>query len=314
MSKDTVIAVGGGGLSAAVSLSFLTGSPGAMLLAYLAPLPLLMVGLALGTKTGAIAGISGFLLAGLVGRDVSVAGLYGLLNAVPALLVVHQALLRRTDPASGATEWYPAGLVLSWLAVFGTAFLIVAAIVAYGAGDGLQPLVSNYLHQVFAIMLPTLGDAQRAQAVRVLAPLFPGAVAMIWVVVIAANAGLAQSILVRMGRNLRAPERFADLTLPDWISTLLVGAAALALFGPGDIEYMGRNAALVLAVPFFFLGLAVVHTLAGRAPAPGFLLVAFYFILLFSGWATLVVAGIGLVEQWVGLRHRFGGSTAGPGV
>ncbi|MCZ6608106.1 MAG: DUF2232 domain-containing protein, partial [Alphaproteobacteria bacterium] len=94
MSKDMLIALGGGGLSAAASMTFLMGSPVALVFVYLAPLPLLLVGLGLGAKAVAVAGVAGFMVAGLIG-GATTAGLYGLLNALPAALVVRQALMQR---------------------------------------------------------------------------------------------------------------------------------------------------------------------------------------------------------------------------
>jgi len=311
MSKDTVMAIGGGGLSAAISLAFMAGSQAAMLLVYVAPLPLLMVGLALGAKAGVIAGISGFLVAGLLG-GAPAAGLYGMVFAVPVLLVVLQSLLQRPMPSGSGVSWYPEGSILCWLALLGAAYFLMAALVSHmGGGTGLRPMVSAYLDQVFTIMLPSLGEPQRQTIIGALSPLFPGLVVMIWMVVVAVNGLIAQGLLARLGRNLRPTPAFTALTLPEWMSTVLVVGVAVALFGPGEAEYIGRNLVLILAVPFFFLGLAVVHALVRRATAPGVLLVAFYMVLLFSGWAALVVAGIGLIEQWLGLRWRFAGPKPG---
>ena len=61
---------------------------------------------------------------------------------------------------------------------------------------------------------------------------------------------------------------------------------------------------MVFATPYFLLGLAVVHSLARRVSYTGPLLVVFYLVIVVSLWATLVVAGIGVVEQWYGLRGR----------
>jgi hypothetical protein len=311
MSKDTVIAIGGGGLSAAISLAFMAGSQAALLLVYVAPLPLLMVGLALGAKAGAVAGISGFLFAGLLG-GAPAAGLYGVVFGVPVLLIVFQGLLQRPTPSGSGVLWYPEGSILCWLAALGAAYFLMAVLASHmGGGKGLQPMVSAYLEQVFTIMLPSLAETQRRTVIGALSPLFPGLVVMVWIVVVAVNGLVAQGLLARLGRNLRPTSAFTGLTLPEWMSTILVIGAALALFGPGEVEYIGRNLALILAVPFFFLGLAVIHTLVRRAPTPGVLLVAFYMVLLFSGWAALVVAGIGLIEQWLGLRWRFAGPNPG---
>ena len=79
----------------------------------------------------------------------------------------------------------------------------------------------------------------------------------------------------------------------------------MALFGPGELEYMGRNLVMILAVPYFLVGLAVAHSLVARLPSPGMLLAVFYIVVIFSGWAMMAIAGVGLIEQWVGLRRRF---------
>jgi len=117
-----------------------------------------------------------------------------------------------------------------------------------------------------------------------------------------------------MGRNLRPSPAYAETTLPQWVSWPLVAAAALSLVGSGDIQFLGRNLAMVLAVPFFFVGLAVVHALARRVAYKGLILISFYVVLVLSGWAMVAVAGIGIAEQWFGVRNRFAGPpTGGPG-
>ena len=76
------------------------------------------------------------------------------------------------------------------------------------------------------------------------------------------------------------------------------------------LAYLALNAAIVLLVPFFFAGLAVVHAFAGGRQARTLLLMVFYFFLLVSGWPIAMVVGLGVIEQWAGLRRRF--SRTGP--
>ena len=92
----------------------------------------------------------------------------------------------------------------------------------------------------------------------------------------------------------------------------LVGTAVVALVSSGDMEYLAHNLVLIFAAPYFFLGLAVVHCLARLAPGKGFVLTAFYVTLgLFLAFAGVAVIGLGVIEQWAGVRRRFVG--AGPG-
>ncbi len=312
MSKDMLIALGGGGLSAAASMTFLMGSPAALVFVYLAPLPLLAVALGLGAKAGAVAGVGGFMVAGLIGGATS-AGLYGLLNALPAALVVRQALLQRPTGPAGGVQWYPVGSILGWLTVLGAGIFLTAVLASRAVGEaGIEDSVSTYLDRAFMIMAPALGETERATVVARFTPLFPGFVVTSWLVMTVVNGALAQGLLVRMGRGLRPRTALAALKLPEWMSSLLVASAAVALLAPGELEYIGRNLVIILAVPFFFLGLAVIHALARRAVPLTTLLAVFYFVfyglLLITGWAVMMVAATGLIEQWGGgLRRRFAG-------
>ena len=75
--------------------------------------------------------------------------------------------------------------------------------------------------------------------------------------------------------------------------------------GDGQLAYLALNVVIVLLVPFFFAGLAVVHAFASGRQARTLLLVVFYFFLLVSGWPIALVIGLGVIEQWAGLRRRF---------
>jgi hypothetical protein len=63
---------------------------------------------------------------------------------------------------------------------------------------------------------------------------------------------------------------WSALTLPEWMSWPLVGTAVVALVSSGDVAYLAHNLVLIFAAPYFFLGLAVVHSLARLAPRKGF--------------------------------------------
>lgn len=303
MSRQVLIALGAGALSAAIAMTFLSGSAGDLLFVYLAPLPLFMVGLGLGTAAGTVASAGGLVMAGLLG-GVLAAVLYGLIHALPAWLAIRQSLLHRQAP-DGSVAWYPAGYVLSSVTALGAALFAATALAVWSSGGAMMSTISAHLEAAFQAMLPNITADDRAGVVQSLISYFPGAAGALWVVMATANGLVAQAVLKRMGRNLRPSPSLADLALPDWISWLIVGAAVVALFGPGELTYMGRNMVTIFAVPFFFLGLAVVHALARRLAFPGTFLAAFYLIMVISGMVAMAVAGAGLIEQWFGLRRRF---------
>jgi hypothetical protein len=167
MHRDILIAVGGGILSAVASMTIVLGLPGALVFAYLAPLPVIMIGLALGLRMATVAAAAGFLVAGLVGSTFN-AGLYGLINAVPAVLVVRYALSSEAAP-DGSRQWASAGVVLSWLSVLAAGLFIFAVMTAFQSATGIEDEVFGKISQAFSLMAPGLDEGQRTVIVSGLA-------------------------------------------------------------------------------------------------------------------------------------------------
>lgn len=303
MQKNMIIAVGSGGLSAAASMAFITGTPGALLFAYLATLPVFLIGLSMGPVAATAAGLGGFVFAGLLGGAIA-AGIYGLVHALPAWLVSRQSLLKTVTP-DGKTVWYPVGSILGSLALFCAGFMGALGLFLMGNVESLSDLLSGYLSDAFGFVAPALTAAELESMVGMMVSIFPGAMGASWVLMLVVNALLAQFVLVRMGRNLRPSPRFTELSLPQWMAYPMVLMAIIGLLASGDIRYIAQNTAIVLAVPYFFLGLSVVHWAVRRVSFATLLLTGFYIALLVSGWALMLVAALGMAEQWAGIRNRF---------
>ena len=306
MTRALLMFIGGGVLSALLYLSVVTGGMGALILAYLAPLPLLMVGLGAGLRSFAIAATAAVAVVGLFGGPLF--GLtYAMANGVLVAVIVRQALLARSG-TDGGLEWYPPGLLLVVLTGMGLAGLLAASLLTLGDPGGLEGGVRQFLVMAFGDAAAGTGDAESgvAQVIDSFAQVFPGMVVVSWLTMAIVNAALAQGVLMRFGRNLRPAMRVAEVELPHWTPMLLAVAGILVLVGgDGQLSYLALNVAIVLLVPFFFAGLAVVHAFASRRQARTLLLLVFYFFLLVSGWPIALVIGLGVIEQWAGLRRRF---------
>ncbi|UEM05251.1 DUF2232 domain-containing protein [Skermanella rosea] len=311
MHNALLMAIGGGVLSALLYLSVTAGGLGTVILAYLGPLPLLMVGLGLGLRSFLIAGtVAVLVVAGFGGPLFGLS--YGLANGIVVAVIVRQALLARTAP-DGTLEWYPPGLLLVVLTGLGLSGLLLAALLTLGDPGGLEGSVRQFLSIAFGDAAAGTAGAEEplTDLVDGFAQVFPGMVIVSWLTMAIINAALAQGVLMRFGRNLRPAMRVAEVELPNWTPMLLAAAGVLALIGgEGQLGYLAVNAAIVLLVPFFFAGLAVVHAFAGGRQARTLLLAVFYFFLLVSGWPIAMVVGLGVIEQWAGLRRRF--SRTGP--
>lgn len=308
MGRDLTIATAGGLASAALYLATLTDAPIALMLAYLALLPLYAVGLGWGTGAAAIAALIAAVAVALVASMV-VGLTFALAYSVPAVMVVRLSLRSRAEP-DGKVTWYPVGPLVTWLSLYACGGFMLMALIA---GDsGVREVVAA-IEKILSGVVLVDQNPEVAVIVRAISEHFPAIVICSWMVMVLVNSVLAQGVLQRFKRNLRPWPEAAMITLPAWYTLVTVGAAALALVarlaGLDTVGFIARNAALGLLVPFFLVGLAVVHVWARRWPAKMAILAGFYLLLLVSGWVALVaVSGLGFMEQWLHLRRRFAGT------
>ncbi|MDA0239683.1 MAG: DUF2232 domain-containing protein [Proteobacteria bacterium] len=300
MNRQVLISAAGGLISAVLAVCFLVGGGGSVIFVYLSLLPILLVGLSLGYRAGTIA-----LIAGVAGTT-ALAGvlqgtLYAAIIAVPGWIVIRYSLMNRSLP-NGDVEWFPVSGVLARLTAIAAGYLSLLALAHFDAEGGFSGATAGYLEAV----LSQRQGLNREDIIQQLIPLAPASLGTSWLVMVIVNATLAQGILVRMDRNLRPSPRYSSMVLPDWLNWAIVGAAILALAGGGEVEYVARNLVVIFATPFFLVGLGIVHLFVRRLSVPGMALTLFYIFLLF-GWPIIAVAGLGFVEQWTGLRQRFGG-------
>ncbi len=287
--------IAGGWLYLAVNL----GTPGALILVYMTQLPLFLAGLWFGVGAAALAGAAGSVML-LARSELLDAALFAAVNGVPVVLLVRQALLAR-QRSDGSIAWYPPGLLTAWLTALALAG-IGGALLLFDGPQGLHAALQDVVGQVLD-RLTRRPLPNRDQAAEALAWLIPGIVAASWMVMAVVNAALAQGLLARFGANWRPTPDLARLGLPLWVPVALGLAAAATVFG-GALRYLGVNMIIALLVPFCLAGLAVLHAAARRLSHPAMALVCFYMVATMFGWPFLVVAVLGLLESWLGLRHR----------
>lgn len=298
MSRYWLLAAAAGLVSAAVFMVGNTGTPAAMLFAYLAAAPLFLAGLTLGGFASLAAGAGGVVLTVLAG-GLAAALLYLLVNAAPVAILTRQALLSRTAE-DGSVEWYPPGLLAAWLTGLGIAGLGLASLLLASGEAGLEGSVAAFAGEAGRM----LGAGDPAVFASVVTPLLPGMVMAVWMLMVTVNGALGQAAAVWAGRNLRPTPDIGALQLPVWPAAVGAAAAVAGLTLGGDLGYFLRNLAVVAAVPFFLQGVAVVHVLSRRSAGGMPMLAVFYALLVVLGWMAMVVAVLGLVEQLAGIRAR----------
>jgi hypothetical protein len=297
------VALACGSVGACLYLAVMLGTPGGLVLVYMTQLPLFLAGLWLGAGAAALAGLTGAVIL-LAASDLLGAAIFAAVNAVPVALLVRQALLARRA-GDGTVLWYPPGLLTGWLTALAFAG-IAAALLLLGGPAGLQTtlrgMVAEVLDRLAQHPLPN-----RDQAAEAIAMVIPGLIAASWMIMLIANAALAQGLLARFGANWRPSPDLAGLGLPLWVLLALGLAVAAVVFG-GTPRFIGINMLIALSVPFCLAGLAVLHAAARRLSHPAMALVGFYVMAGLFGWPFLAVAVLGILESWLGLRHRLAAS------
>lgn len=303
MPAPVIQAFGAGLASAAFALAATLGTPGAIIFAYLTQLPLFAVGLGQSAGMLAIAGAMAAAMLILLESGLF-AAIFLAINVLPAYWLTRLAMLNQEMP-DGSVGWYPPGLLVSWLTGMAVAGLVLAYIGFSGAEGGLPGTVERFLQAGLTLMVGG-SEAQIERAVGAIAPLFPSIVLVSWMVMIAVNGALAQALLVRFGYNRRPTPRVSDIELPRWALVPVAAALALAILTDGTAGHFGSNLSLVLCLPFFFVGLAVVHAYARRQPLRWVILVGIYAAVMIFGWPAMALVILGFVEQWAGIRRRLG--------
>lgn len=328
----TLLPIGCAALASAVLyLAAAVGSIAAFPLLYLAPLPLFLVGLALGGPAAGLAGAAAALAAALAGSALGGVA-YLVFCALPVAVLCDKAAQSRPAAAGGAPAWYPPGPLCVWLTAPPISALLLANLYFVGSG-GLEAAVADEVAGVMELYRSLLGaasgDAAPGGAVpdgaipggapagdargrldsaeTLLAKGAPAMLAGLWMMLIAVNGALAQGLLSRFGRNLRPAPRLADIDLPRPAVAAFVACLVAGMTLDGAVGYLGFNLAGVLAFPLFLSGLGVAHAAAARTRFRAGVLVAVYGALVLSRWGALALVGLGLIDHFARLKARLRG-------
>ncbi len=314
MSPNLLGAISAGAMAAAMYLTVLTGSPGGMIMVYLAPLPLFLATFALGPQATLLAsGLSLVLVFG-IGGGLFLPLTFLVFSVLPVLVISQRVLLSRQLP-NGQLEWYPPGLLLVALTGLGVGAVLLAAALPYlfGLEGGLRSLLHPFLAGSLTEMLRAAGKTGTAnpagEIADAIAQVFPGMVAVSWMIMVMINGMLAQGLLGRFNRLMRPALRMTELELPGWAPLALAVTVLGAVVLEGDAGFLLVNLVVIMSLPFFLSGLAVVHSFAARRASKLAFLVVFYLVMSFLAWLVIAVIGLGIIEQWAGLRGRLNAAT-----
>lgn len=277
------------------------------MLAYFAQAPIVATGLALGFMPAAVAAAIAAVLVALGSPGVGALSFFVLTSALPVLIIVYFAIQNRIRDGvgeDGSVEWYPVGRLLGWLTVLALVAFVAAYLVFLGAENGVRGATETYLRNVLGALRNVQADAAAVdQLITTMAAIFPAVAAASWLLMIVVNGVMAQKFLTASGKNLRPIPAYSEIEVPIWPAAVVIFGGLVAIFG-GNAGFFGINVMLIGTIPFFFIGLAVLHSISAAWPGRLFLLVGAYLFLVLLVWPAAIIALLGLIEHWVRLRER----------
>jgi len=317
MIQRFAVPVGAGAVSALLFALTVKGTPLALALAYLAPLPLMIAAFGWGALGGLVAAAVAATAVVAV-FDVQSALAFLLVVAVSAWILPTFAVMpryappwRRGDPDLPMRT--PIGMVVALAAALGAlaglAGLATLIIGYSGYEAGLQALISELTPAIEQALqgADVLPDGVSARDVaEEVAKLAPLATATLGFLTLCANlyaAGRSTALSHRLPRPW--PDLPTEFVLPRPLAVVAAIAVGVAIALPEPVDQFAWVFAGPLAAAYALQGFAVLHALSRGLPLRPLLIVALYFCCgVRAAWTLPLIALIGLVDSAVNLRAR----------
>lgn len=307
-NMGSLILIGcGAGLTSALLFSVITtGSPLALILYIVAPLPVMIATLGWNHRTGLVASVIGALaLMAVFNFYTGVAFFAGI--AFPGWLFGYLALLSRET--EGGTEWYPPGRILAAIAFYAAGMTILGTFLIGGDYDtyvrGFERIVEAYAKADPQLVAALGGDSSKADLARFLAQVAPPLSAAISVLFSAGLMWIASKAVERSGRLIRPFPLLRDTEMPRRVVLIFGVAIVLALVLSDFPGLFARITAASLGFAYALQGLAVVHALTlGLGTRIGILSGVYFTLLLIPGWPFAILCVIGLADTFFGWRAK----------
>jgi len=317
MIQRFAVPVGAGAVSALLFALTVKGTPLALALAYLAPMPLMIAAFGWGALGGLVAAVVA--ASALVAVfDLQGALAFLLIVAAPAWLLPTFAVLPRYAPPwrrvdADAPARTPVGAVVALAAglgaLAGLAGLVTLIIGYSGYEAGLQALISELTPAIEQALqgVDVLPDGVSARDVaEQVAKLAPLATATLGFLTLCANlyaAGRSTGLSHRLPRPW--PDLPTEFVLPRALGVVAVVAVGVAIALPEPVDQFAWVFAGPLAAAYALQGFAVLHALSRGLPLRPLLIAVLYFCCAIrAGWTLPLIALVGLVDSAANLRAR----------
>lgn len=299
-----LVAIAAGVASALLTAGVAAGSMVAVPLFYLAPLPVMIAGIAFSPAVAFIAALiaaaglgwaygGSFLLAYVVGMGV------------PAFGLSYAALLARAEPAGrDGLLWFPVGGLVLLAALFSTIGVTVAVLTLASDYDTYLTTIINMMDALTATRAHVPPEQDTVRMAELVAQVLPPMAAVASMVSLLACLYLAGRAALFSSRLSRPWPSLASLRLPARTLPVVAVAAVLSLL-PGMIGLLSSAALATLLLAYALAGFSVVHAITMGMGLRSIILTGLWAATLMLGWPAIFMAGLGCLDAVLDLRSRY---------
>lgn len=287
------------GLAAALlSIGVIIESSMAIVLYFLAPLPIFIAALGWGTGAGAVAAVAAAVAVGVFASPLSGLAM-ALVTALPAIACAYMAGLARPAEELGGEAgkfvWFPLSAMLWRLTLIAAAVTIVLGVII-GFNEALIRDLSREMVSLLGESDPSLAQNSEIapQLAQFLLAMLPVSSAALMVVTLTANLYIALRLTALSQRLARPRDDWpSGLRMPP-VAVVVFIAAVAASFAPGSLGHIAAAISGALGAGFMLAGFAAFHyRTRGRTWRPVALWFAYVATALFGFVAFFfVVAGL----------------------
>ncbi len=266
----------------------------------LTPLSFFYLGLRYGLQQASVAvGVFFILSMALFGLPIAIAS--AIIFGLPSLFLTRMSLLsRQNDPsAPDDHEFYPASRLLLWtlaLSLILTLGLFGLFIDQSGGLPGVMLTVFTQSPEMITILgnsdFLSISDAALSLMLNTIIISSSAS----WILSIFGSLLLAQKLCQNSGQNLRSPFTLKSMHFGDWLLLALLISGAGVYFTSGAWSVFFATIAASFIIPYFLLGLVIIHAISWPRSGRMLILVSVYVVLLAYVWFIIPVAILGILN------------------